>query len=569
MMKLAKLYFHTLRYLGPKRLLNQLTYRLRRGILRLTGPVSSPIADAPRISPQISFLPSPQDNTADLLSGGKWQFLSESKALGFPPDWDVKAPALWEYNLQYFQYLALVDFDRAKKLIDDWIRAYTYAPRRKGWDPYTTSLRLRCWLKHFWFPFRDQIESDGGFKDRFLASLGSQLDALARQLEINLGANHLLENLITFQFFRYAFPHTSLAAEGARTESMFYAEMAEQTLSDGGNYERSPMYHCIMLHHLLDLWNVMPLAARTAPIGEMLRAHLEKMLNFMALITHPDGEISLFNDAAIGIAPAPGDIQRYAAAMGLSPCGTISYNAPSTGYYTGRHGNSYIAVDMAAIGPDYLPGHAHADFGSFELSLDGHRLITDGGTGTYAVGPRREWLRSTAAHNTVEIDSQSQCECWKSFRVARRYYPREVRFQGQPGGFILSGQHDGYARLPGSPIHKREFHWFNEGALVIKDEVRGGASLPSMGRIHFAPGSAVKVNGLSFTVLHNGMSYEGWLRGASRLSLDESFYSPRFGVWEKRPCLAYSLVPDGCALFFIGKSVLPAPVKEAVSRLVD
>ena len=40
----------------------------------------------------------------------------------------------------------------------------------------------------------------------------------------------------------------------------------------------------------------------------------------------------------------------------------------------------FAIFDVAPLGPDYLPGHGHADTLSFELSLFGHRFITNSGT---------------------------------------------------------------------------------------------------------------------------------------------------------------------------------------------
>ena len=53
-------------------------------------------------------------------------------------------------------------------------------------------------------------------------------------------------------------------------------------------------------------------------------------------------------------------------------------------------GRPPLITDVGAIGPDYLPAHAHADTLSFELSLFGRRVVVNGGTSRYATGPRRD-----------------------------------------------------------------------------------------------------------------------------------------------------------------------------------
>ncbi|MEZ5565056.1 MAG: heparinase II/III-family protein [Gammaproteobacteria bacterium] len=82
-------------------------------------------------------------------------------------------------------------------------------------------------------------------------------------------------------------------------------------------------------------------------------------------------------------------------------------------------------------------------------------VIVDSGT-DYEAGPLRHYLRSTAAHNTVRIDGEEQSEIWGAFRVARRARPRAVTLGEWSGGQLrFEGEHDGYRRLAGRPVHRR------------------------------------------------------------------------------------------------------------------
>ena len=76
-------------------------------------------------------------------------------------------------------------------------------------------------------------------------------------------------------------------------------------------------------------------------------------------------------------------------------------------------------MDVGEIGPDYQPGHAHADFLAIELSLDGARFIVDGGVKEYAEGPDRAWSRSVQAHSTVFVEGEEPLELWGAFRVGQ------------------------------------------------------------------------------------------------------------------------------------------------------
>jgi uncharacterized heparinase superfamily protein len=132
----------------------------------------------------------------------------------------------------------------------------------------------------------------------------------------------------------------------------------------------------------------------------------------------------------------------------------VSHLAPS-GYVRLQFADAVAIIDVASIGPDYLPGHAHADTLSFEFSLGTERVIVNGGTSVYGEGPQRQFERSTAAHSTVEIDGADSSEVWSGFRVARRALVQDVQIQERSDSVAVSAAHDGYGRLPGKPIHRR------------------------------------------------------------------------------------------------------------------
>ena len=93
-----------------------------------------------------------------------------------------------------------------------------------------------------------------------------------------------------------------------------------------------------------------------------------------------------------------------------------------------RHGDPWtVFFDVGPVGPDYQPGHAHADTLALETSYRGSRLFVDPGTFAYDRDERRHYDRSTAAHNTVCIDGRDSSEVWHIFRVGRRAYPLDVR----------------------------------------------------------------------------------------------------------------------------------------------
>lgn len=145
---------------------------------------------------------------------------------------------------------------------------------------------------------------------------------------------------------------------------------------------------------------------------------------------------------------------------------------PDSGYVRLQNEKAVVICDAAPTGLDYLPGHAHADTLSFELSLNGHRVLVNGGTSTYELGAERQRQRGTAAHNTIVVDGQDSSEVWGGFRVARRARTFGVNWGEEKGSVWLEASHDGYLRLAGRVIHLRRWVLGADG-LLIEDRLKG------------------------------------------------------------------------------------------------
>ena len=240
------------------------------------------------------------------------------------------------------------------------------------------------------------------------------------------------------------------------------------------------MYHSLVLEDLLDVVNACrayggrPGAPACLPIGEWETA-AGRMRVWLAGMCHPDGEIVLFNDSAFGIAPSPVELDSYADRLGFEsppvPAGGMTHLSDS-GYIQVRIGEFAVFLDAAPLGPDYLPGHGHADTLTFEWSLLGDRVLVDTGTSRYDECVERLFLRGTAAHNTVVVDAVDSSEIWSSFRVARRARPIGLSVAESGGAALVTCSHEGYRRLPGKVIHRRTWKIGN-GRLRIEDELEG------------------------------------------------------------------------------------------------
>jgi len=493
----------------------------------------------------IQFLtPSIQNNSARTIRDGSLCFLNREENVGFPPKWHwPQLPKLWQYNLHYFEWLWDLEYEDAKAAVLDWITNHRLGKSAVGWESYPTSLRLMNWCAIFWGKFREETAANRAFLERLLSSIYQQSEWLIRHLETHLLGNHYFENGAALAFVGSCF-HGEQAFKwfncGYR---ILQRQIFEQILSDGMHFERSPMYHCRIIYLLAMLINT-----GNQQLGDLVKKPLGKMIAALGLLTHPDSRIALLNDSAFGIYNPPSQLESYVRNLLNSNNSDLCnitkgpFALPEAGYYGFRDDEgTYIICDAARIGPDYIPGHAHADMFSFELSLKGYRVIVDSGVHDYEVNPMRRYCRSTKAHNTVEIDGQDQCEMWAAFRVARRGRPYNVRWKPTQDGFELSAWHDGYKRLKGSPVHYRKFNWNKSGKLIIKDIITASKPQSVISRLHLHPNCKIdQIKASTVWVTYPEGNFRIIFSGNGRLSLEGSYYYPEFGVKISNKTLAFS-----------------------------
>jgi len=457
-----------------------------------------------------------------LLEPTRFKFLNQAHDLA-EIGWDSPGiPKLWRYNLHYFDDLnASSAADRHlwhAALISDWIRSNPPG-RGSGWEPYPTSLRIVNWVK--WL-LAGNTPPEG-----MLESLGTQADWLTRRLEYHLLGNHLFANgkALVFAAFMLQGPMAERwLAKGTR---LLCAQLQEQVLGDGGHFELSPMYHSIATEDILDLVNLDQAYQNPQPIVEPSLA--TKMLRWLAVMSHPDGGISFFNDGALDIAPSLGALRDYAERLDVSlpesPHPGMTHLADS-GYIRLHVGDMVCLIDVARVGPDYLPGHAHADTLSFEVSLAGKRLLVNSGTSEYGGGPERLRQRGTAAHNTVVANGENSSEVWSGFRVARRAYPADLTIEREKEGWSIRCSHTGYARLPGKLKHIREWRLGGE-SLTVTDSFAGKFSLAEA-YFHFSPDVRIKQeDGHSFRASFAEQTVSIAVQGDAVLA--DGTWHPQFG----------------------------------------
>ena len=413
--------------------------------------------------------------------GTAFTFLHETHDVRTSADWNNPAwPKLWLYNLHYFDFLRapslirISDVPRSSAdgvagLLDRWIEENPVGVGN-GWEPYPISLRVVNWIK--WLVSGEARTLPSDLRARMERSLCVQVRYLRKRLEYHLLANHLLANAKALVFAGTFFGGAEAEGWLRKGMDLYRRQLPEQVLADGVHFERSAMYHAIILEDLLDCFNLTGDAFFAPWIGRMCAG--------AALLTGPDGRFAKFNDAAEGIALAPAELQAYAERLGeaafrrvgrdkrdRSRSGRDKRDPPTgeSGFVRMEAGAYVVLAKTGEIGPSYQPGHAHADTWTFELWKDGAKAVTDTGCSTYVPGAVRSYERGTRAHNTVVVDGRDSSEVWASHRVGRRFDPA---------------------------AHRREFHLGPDGLTGV-DEVGGRGVHDVEIRFHLVPGARVEV----------------------------------------------------------------------------
>lgn len=447
----------TLLHLRPGQLVHQVRDTLR-------GPPRP--APEPAVPPELAVraAPAPFPGApahARLLGPGRVALLNRTLDSGDRIDWAFAGEGpLFAFHLHQHDFLRDPDLASEQRagVILDWIERHRIGT---GWHPAPISLRALTWLRLLATPGALALtDADAG---RVRASLAAQLDTLARHLELRLLANHYLSNLLALVAGGVAFEGTAADAWlGHRTALL--EQLDEQVPADGAHFERSPMYHALMLENVLDLLNLSRASGRGgAALDAALGDAAARMLGALEVFTHPDGEIALFADSALGIAQPPAALEAYAASLEVEVRPPVVPGVlGDAGYVRLEAGPWSLLASVAGPAPEYQPGHAHADALSFELCLDGHRLVTDTGVFEYIAGERRDRSRATTSHATLEVDGRDQAELWAAHRVGGR--PRVCLCRVEPG-HRAEATCEGWASR--GSVHRRVLEVSPEGLRIV------------------------------------------------------------------------------------------------------
>ncbi|NJR62088.1 MAG: hypothetical protein HC769_26640 [Cyanobacteria bacterium CRU_2_1] len=271
--------------------------------------------------------------------------------------------------------------------------------------------------------------------------------------------------------------------------------LLNEILSDGVHIELSTHYHQLSLKSCLEFVELAQM--NDIAIDRSLLQRLAKGLEFYQFMQHPNGEIPLINDAdegdfryvlKQGSCLFQDESLLWAATLGSEgkPPQILSKYFDRSGYFVfcdtwGKDSETYqhrqhVFYDCAQLGEGT---HAHFDLFSFCYYVNGQPAIIDPGRYTYDAIPDqnginwRKAFKSTAYHNTVEIDGKDQT-CY-----IPKAKPGKFKF-GSPievleRDFCLGNRSDWVSAKAKSaeysPIHQRFFLYMHRQYLLILDRV--------------------------------------------------------------------------------------------------
>lgn len=418
-----------------------------------------------------------------------------------------------------------------RAVIESWLTSER-SPRLPAWHPYPTSDRLIAWSSAL--SVVDTWPST--FRHALAGEVWRQVHYLRRGVERDIGGNHVIHNATALAVVGCLFPRSNLAD---RALAILAVEVQRQILPDGGHEERSTSYHRAVLGDLLDAAEAVRRADRSVPswLGDVCR----RSTAWLAAMAGPRGDLPLFNDAWEGPALRPASSREPVTYM------------PESGYAVFRHASDQLVCDVGALCPPHLPPHAHADALSFVMWSGGSTVAVDPGSFAYT-GPYRDYFRSTAVHNTVEVDGEDQCVFWGDFRAAK--LPRVTSMPPRQVGelWVLTASHDGYRRLADPVVHERAFVSVPGKGAVILDRlhavkshrIRSGVQLP-VG----AEPTGARLDGLTVAAL------------GAIAQVEDGWVSPAIGKRLRAPRLTYSLEVEPGRVF--GWSLLRGASVEGLS----
>ena len=409
--------------------------------------------------------------------------------------------------------------NKVAELMQSWIDSNAFATGMNWRSPLELGVRMINWVWAIELIRDSDAISDELWKDIQLCMYRHAWDNQRKYSQGSSANNHLVGEaagvFVAACYFQH-FPNADKWADEAR--AILEQEIIAQSYPDGCTREQALGYQFFVIQFYLACGITGRMASRA--FSNAFWERLALMIEFPLQIGQA-GTLPLFGDQDDGyvldFGDHPRDLNALASCasnvpeLGLNPgaggsaCESSFWwtgkAAPSTGrseagensphfvsaafrdsgYYLLRsdafRSRTSILFDCAELGYGEIAAHGHADALSFSLSAYGHYLMVDTGTYDYFTDDSwRNYFRSTAAHNTVEVDGENQSHMSGPFMWSTRANAKCTDWTVNQERTELIGQHDGYRRLADPVTHERSISLHhNELQIDICDQLTAAA----------------------------------------------------------------------------------------------
>jgi len=382
-------------------------------------------------------------------------------------------------------------------------------------SPFEVAARLQNWMWSYFFLLHSR-ESSCEHLDSFAQAMRTHAEYLRAHLEYHWPNNHLLLEAKALFEFALLFPELDLGTSFAQSSrTVLEQEIGRQVLPDGAHAELCSMYHKIVAGELRELLCL--LKRRDQSLGGDLDLKLSSMVALSEAMTRSDGSMPLLGDSSetdtyIRFDTTPPFSRDLTYWLRMSPdvaeeirnIGTETEARlklfPNAGYAFLTSGAGmreiHVTFDFGAFSECIAANHGHCDALSFELYSHGRPLIVDPGVYLPWVD-KAGWarhFRSTAAHNTLQIDRQEQSELSPYCDVHRMARVSALRKIASGAVVAMKAECVPYWAGEDGICHRRELRLEKGCILLVRDQVAGSGVHKLEWRFQFAPDLQVSEN---------------------------------------------------------------------------
>lgn len=432
--------------------------------------------------------------------------------------------------------------------IQDWIRDNPVGIGINWSSALEVSYRLIswCWALSL---FQGSSVLSPALLQQIITSVEAHARHIARYLSVYYSPNtHLTGEALGLYYAGTLFPTFGEAPRWRQLgRDILLAQLLRQVYKDGVHFEQSTRYQ----HYTAEFYLHFIILSRRRgdPLPEAALQRVQSMLDFLLDLRRPDGSVPQIGDTDGGsllplLHRVPGDMSALFAVAAvvfgradyawattgscpellclLGPTGHYALLAMQPqlppprsalyadgGYFIMRNNRlargHQMIVDIGPLGCPDSAAHGHADLLAIQCSGFGENYLVDPGTDNYTAEPVwRNHFRSTAAHNSVCVDGQSQAVPAGPFSWhGRRPQVTVHRCLSGINLSLLDASHQAWSSLPDPVVHRRRIVFIRQRYWIMVDDI-------SMHKHHDV------VLHFQFAPLTVTLEDQGWVRACGR-----------------------------------------------------